>query len=77
MAAASVCHELKNYVFRRLNDDDRDKQNGKWWTVYEHHPSANWAFFEYGKDTPMPSVTCVEPERNEDWSGFICQPYIP
>jgi hypothetical protein len=50
----------KKYVLRRLTNDDRDKTKGKWWSTLEYHPEANWAFFEFGKDDPMPLVTCFE-----------------
>jgi hypothetical protein len=48
------------WVLRKINDDDRDHQKGKWWTIFDHDPEANWAFFEFGKADPMPLLTCHE-----------------
>jgi hypothetical protein len=66
----------KKYVFRRLNADDRNKQKGKWWGLFEYHPEANWAFFEFGKDNPMPLTTCFEDTNATSWMPFVCKPVV-
>ena len=48
------------YFLRRLTNDDRDKAKGRWWALLQPHPKAEWAFFEFGKDAPMPLAACIE-----------------
>jgi hypothetical protein len=62
------------YVLRKLNDDDRDHQKGKWWRLLTHYPNANWALVEFAKDMPMPLVVCVEDTGG--FSKFSCQRVI-
>jgi hypothetical protein len=62
------------YILRKLNDDDRDQQKGKWWRLLTHYPNANWALFEFAKDMPMPLVACVEDAGG--FSKFNCQRVI-
>jgi hypothetical protein len=63
----------KKYVLRQLNDDDRDKKTGRWWSLLEDNPEAHWAFFEFGKEMPMPLLTC-----RDDLLGptFVCKHVI-
>jgi hypothetical protein len=63
---------LKNrYILRRLTDDDRDKVKGKWWALLQPHPKADWAFFESGKNAPMPLAVCIKDANG--YSIFNCQ----
>jgi hypothetical protein len=57
----------RKYILRKLNEDDRDHQKGKWWSLFEGRPKATWAFFEFGRDG-VPKATCVE--------LFDCQPLV-
>jgi hypothetical protein len=57
----------RKYILRKLNEDDRDHQKGKWWSLFEGRPKAKWAFFEFGHDG-VPKATCVE--------LFDCQPLV-
>jgi hypothetical protein len=62
------------YVLRKLTDDDRDHQKGKWWSLIEDNPNANWAFFEFGKEAPIPLETCSD--NVEGIPMFICKPVV-
>jgi hypothetical protein len=64
------------YILRRVTDRDRDRTQGKWWSSFEHHPDANWAFFDFGKDDPIPLTVCVE--GKDDWSSrnLKCTPVV-
>lgn len=64
----------RKYMLRRLTDADRDKSS-KWWGLLVGHSQANWAFFEYGKENPMPLTACVEVEEGLG-QGFRCQSII-
>jgi hypothetical protein len=48
------------FVMRKITDDDRDHQKGKWWALYDEGKRADddWAFFEFGKPDPLPLATC-------------------
>jgi hypothetical protein len=48
------------YVFRQLTKADHDSQSGKWWAVFDKHPGANWAFFEFGNIDPTPLAVCED-----------------
>jgi hypothetical protein len=61
----------RKYVLRRLTVDDRDSKKGKWWALFKTHEKANWAFFEFGKDNPMPLAACIDSEYS-----FACQRII-
>jgi hypothetical protein len=67
----------RKYVLRRLTDADRDK-NSKWGVLLDHHAQANWAFFEYGKENPMPLTACVEVEEGlgQLSRDFRCRPIV-
>jgi hypothetical protein len=59
------------FVFRKLTDDDRDHEKGKWWAAFEHS-NANWALFEFEKPNPQPLMWCFEPP--DYFSSFQCHP---
>jgi hypothetical protein len=64
----------EKYLLRRLNPDDRDKQS-RWAIIYEHFPKANWAFFTFGEDKPIPLVICTEDTGEHGGpQTFRCQP---
>jgi hypothetical protein len=44
------------FVMRKITDDDRDHQKGKWWALYDEGKCADddWAFFEFAKPDPLP-----------------------
>jgi hypothetical protein len=56
------------YIFRRLNDDDRDKQKGNWRYSLAAHPKADWAFFGLGED--MLLLAC---EWDTRFETFFCR----
>jgi hypothetical protein len=64
----------KKYLLRRLNGDDRDKAKGKWWSLLLNNPKANWAFFEFGVNEPMPQLACYE--GADSYGIFGCQRVI-
>jgi hypothetical protein len=65
------------YLLRRLNASDRDKQKkGNWWALLDGHQEANWAFFEFGKELPMPLASCVEDVKSVLASQFFCRAIV-
>jgi hypothetical protein len=55
------------YIFRRLTENDRDHEKGKWWPLLDKYPGADWAFFEFGKSDAMPLSQC------EDTNSVLAQ----
>jgi hypothetical protein len=66
----------RKYILRRLTDDDRDENKGKWWALLKDNPKANWAFYSYGKDKPMPLASCVEDSGTVMSEMFYCRPVV-
>jgi hypothetical protein len=64
---------MRKYTLRRLTNDDRDHQRGKWWVLLDEAPEANWAFFEPGNDTPMPLSICVDNPKSVSAERFSCK----
>jgi hypothetical protein len=58
------------YIFRRLTANDRNHEKGKWWSLLDKYPEANWAFFEFGKSDPMPLSEC------EDTNSVLAQDIV-
>src|SRR6516225_4388176 len=42
---------IRKYMLRRLTDRDQKK---RWWSSALRDPQANWAFFDFGKDSQTP-----------------------
>jgi len=68
--------EMRKYTLRRLTDDDRNHQRGKWWALLDKAPEANWAFFEFGSDTPMPLSICVDDPKSVLAERFSCKSVV-
>lgn len=68
--------EMRKYTLRRLTDDDQDHQRGKWWALLDKAPEANWAFFEFGSDTPMPLSICVDHPKSVLAERFSCKSVV-
>ena len=64
------------YVVRKISEDDRDHQKGKWWPILELKPEDDWAFFEFGKPDPTPLATCSKPRLGDVEFGaqLACHP---
>jgi hypothetical protein len=69
---AQVFAPGRQYIFRRLTNDDRDKVKGKWSVLLQNHPNENWAFFEAGVTDPMPMAVCKG--NGSDVEMFACSP---
>ena len=68
--------EMRKYTLRRLTDDDRNHQRGKWWALLDKVPEANWAFFEFGSDTPMPLSIYVDHPKSVLAERFSCKSVV-
>jgi hypothetical protein len=66
----------KQYVLRRLTDDDRDEKKGAYSQLLKGNPKANWAFYWYGVDKPMPLASCIEDNEAIMSEMFYCRPIV-
>jgi hypothetical protein len=41
--------------------------------VFKFDPRANWAFFDFGKEAPIPLSTCFEDSENVVNERFACK----
>jgi hypothetical protein len=63
----------KKYVLRRLTADDRNEKSA-FSSLLQGNPKANWAFFRYGVEKPMPLASCIEDANSVMAEMFYCRP---
>jgi hypothetical protein len=66
----------KKYVLRRLTAEDRDEKKGAYPFLLKDNPKANWAFYSYDADKPMPLASCIEDNDSVMSEMLYCQPIV-